>query len=314
VRICLVREVLSSVSSHADVAFAEQGLGSYPITSSANERLRRKYLPPIATGKAVAALAMTEPGAGSDVAGFTTTARRAGDWYVLNGDKTFITNAGDATQYVVLAKTDPEAGGRGLSAFVVEAGAPGLEAIGGLEMLTPHPIGSMRFRDCRVPVANLIGEEGEGFRIAMRNLDVFRASVGAASCGLARAALDDAIAYCGKRRAFGQTIGEFQAIQFMLADMATSLEASRLLVYSAATQRDRGIQPVTVAASMAKLFACEAAFKITDQALQLHGGYGLVKGRRIERLFREARVPRIYEGTSEIQRLVIGRELTRRKE
>lgn len=311
VRICLIREILSSVCSHADILFAEQGLGSFPIVSSAGEALKRKYLPGVATGEAIAALGMTEPLAGSDVAGITTTARREGDHYLLNGDKLFITNAGDATQYVVLAKTDPEAGSRGISAFVVEAGTPGLEAVGGLEMLCPHPIGSMLFDDCPVPAENLIGEEGEGFRIAMRNLDVYRTSVGGAACGLGRAALDEALAFTKQRRAFGQTVADFQVTQFALADMATSLEAARLLVYSAAVQRDNGVQPVTVAASMAKLFATEAAFQIADRSLQLHGGHGLVKGRAIDRIFRQARAPRIYEGTSEIQRLVIGRELVR---
>jgi acyl-CoA dehydrogenase len=311
VRVCLVRELLSSVCSHADILFAEQGLGSYPIVSSAGDDLKRKYLPPVATGEAIAALGMTEPLAGSDVGGITTTARREGDHYVLNGDKLFITNAGDATQYVVLAKTDPEGGSRGISAFVVEAGTPGMEAVGGLEMLCPHPIGSMHFRDCQVPVANRIGEEGEGFRISMRNLDVYRTSVGGAACGLGRAALDEALAFTKERKAFGQTVADFQATQFKLADMATSLEAARLLVYSAAVQRDRGVQPVTVAASMAKLFATEAAFRIADDSLQLHGGHGLVSGCAIDRIFRQARAPRIYEGTSEIQRLVIGREIVR---
>jgi acyl-CoA dehydrogenase len=311
VRVCLIREILASVSTHADTTFAMQGLGTYPIVSSGSEAQKRKYLPPIATGEAVAALGMTEPGAGSDVAGITTTARREGDVYILNGEKLFISNAGDATQHVVLAKTDPEAGGRGLSAFVVEAGTPGFEAVGGLELLGAHPIGSLHFRDCRVPADNRLGEEGEGFRIAMRNLDVYRTSVGAAACGMARAALDEALTYGGRRHAFGQAITDFQATQFRLADMATSLEAARLLVYSAAVQRDRGLQPVTVPASMAKLFATEAAFSIVDQALQLHGGHGLIRGARIEGLFREVRALRIYEGTSEIQRLVIGRELVR---
>ena len=311
VRICQVREILASVSSHADTAFAMQGLGSYPIVSSGDEHLKQKYLPPVATGEAVAALGMTEPGAGSDVAGISTTALRDGDVYVLNGEKLFISNAGDATQYVVLAKTNPEAGARGLSAFVVESGTPGFEAVGGLELLGAHPIGSLRFRDCRVPAENRLAAEGEGFRVAMRNLDVYRTSVGAAACGMARAALDEALTYGGRRRAFGQAVTDFQAIQFGLADMATSLEAARLLVYSAAVQRDRGVQPVTVPASMAKLFATEAAFSIVDKALQLHGGHGLIRGTRIEGLFREVRALRIYEGTSEIQRLVIGRELVR---
>jgi len=311
--ICLIREMLASVSAHADTAFAMQGLGSYPIVSSGDEPLKQKYLPPIATGQAVAALGMTEPGAGSDVAGITTTARRDGDVYVLNGEKMFISNAGDATQYVVLAKTDREAGARGISAFVVEAGTPGFEAVGGFELLAAHPIGSLYFRDCRVPADNRLGAEGEGFRIAMRNLNIYRTSVGAAACGMGKAALDEALAYGDQRRAFGQHIADFQAIQFRLADMATSLEAARLLVYSAAAQRDRGIAPVTVPASMAKLFATEAAFRIVDEALQLHGGHGLVRGCRVERLYREVRALRIYEGTSEIQRLVIGRELVKQR-
>ncbi len=311
VRICLCREILSSVCSHADVLFAEQGLGSYPIVSSAGEELKRKYLPAVATGEAIAALGMTEPLAGSDVAGIATTARREGDNYVLNGDKLFITNAGDATQYVVLAKTNVEAGGRGLSAFVVEAGMPGLEAVGGMELLCPHPIGAMHFHDCLVPVANRIGEEGEGFRISMRNLDVYRTSVGAAACGLGRAALDEALACTRERKAFGQAVADFQATQFKIADMATTLEAARLLVYSAAVQRDAAVQPIAVAASMAKLFATEAAFKIADDSLQMHGGHGLITGRPIDRIFRQSRGPRIYEGTSEIQRVVIGRDIVR---
>lgn len=311
VSVCLTREELARVSAHADSAFVMQGLGSYPIVNAGSEEQKRRYLPPIARGEAIASFALTEPEAGSDVAALQSTAVLDGDFYVLNGEKRFISNAGDAHTYTVFAKTDPSAGPRGISAFVVTADTPGLVATQNMYLLAEHVIGELRFRDCRVPRANLLGREGEGFRIAMRNLDIYRPSVGAAAVGMAQAALEEAVRYTQRRVQFGRPLAELDVVQYKLADMATELDAARLMVYRAALLRDRGAERVAKEASMAKLFATEAAQRVIDQALQLHGGMGLLKGTVVERMYREVRALRIYEGTSEIQHIVIARQLLR---
>jgi len=311
VSVCLTREELARVSAHADSAFVMQGLGSYPIVNAGSDEQKRRYLPPIARGEAIAAFALTEPEAGSDVAALQSTAVLEGDFYVLNGEKRFISNAGDADTYTVFAKTDPAAGRRGISGFVVTADTPGLFATQNTYLLAEHAIGELHFQDCRVPRANLLGREGEGFRIAMGNLDVYRPSVGAAAVGMAQAALEEAVRHTQRRVQFGRPLAELDVVQYKLADMATELEAARLMVYRAALLRDRGAQTVTKEASMAKLFATEAAQRVIDQALQLHGGVGLVKGTVVERMYREVRALHIYEGTSEIQHIVIARQLLR---
>lgn len=307
--LCLIREELAYASGLADTMFAMQGLGSYPITLAGNDAVKRRYLPRVANGTAIAAFALTEPEAGSDVAAMQTRAWSEGEGYELHGRKTFISNAGLADFYVVFARTHPDQGHKGISAFVVESSVPGLVVEEKLELIAPHPIGVLRLEHCRVPRENRLGDEGQGFMIAMHTLDVFRATVAAAAVGMARRALDEALAYSRRRIQFGRPIAEFQGIQFKLADMATELEAARFLVYGAAWKKDQGAERVTRESAMAKLYATEAAQRIIDEAVQIHGGYGVVKGCVVERLYREIRALRIYEGTSEIQKLVIAREL-----
>lgn len=307
---CLARETLARHCPAAELIFTMQGLGAGPISFFGTEEQRRRFLPRVAAGESLAAFALTEPHTGSDAAALAVTARRDGDSYVLNGIKTFISMAPDADLYTVFAKTDPEAGNRGISCFIVEKGTPGFDPGRRLRLLAPHPIGEPVFTNCRVPAANRIGEENAGFKVAMGSLDFFRTTVGACAVGFAQRALDEALAYARQRRAFGKPIGEFQAIQTKLAAMATELEAARLLVYRAALTRDSGRKPrVTLESAQAKLFATEAAQRIIDQAVQIHGGYGVVKGYEVERLYREIRALRIYEGTSEIQHLVIASQL-----
>lgn len=307
--LCVVREHLAYESSLADLMFAMQGLGSFPVTLAGSIELKRAILPKVKAGEAIAAFAITEPEAGSDVSAIQTTARRDGADYVLDGVKTFISNAGLADFYMVFAKTDPGKGSKGISAFVVEKNAPGFLFEERIELIAPHPIGRLRFDQCRVPASNLLGDEGQGFKIAMTTLDTFRATVGAAAVGLAWRGLDEAVAYAKRRVQFGRPISEFQATQMKLAEMATELEAARLLVYRAAWMKDTNAGRVTKESAMAKLFATEAAGRIIDAAVQIHGGTGLVRGSVVERLYREVRALRIYEGTSEIQKLVIANQL-----
>ena len=308
--LCLIREALAYSSPLADLAFVMQGLGTYAISLAAPEHVRDFWLTRAASGKAIAAFALTEPDAGSDVSSIRTTARRDGDTYVIDGRKRFISNAGIADFYTVFARTGTRADGRAeLSAFVVGARMPGFHFRERTEMIAPHPIGEIEFQGLRVPAEDMIGQEGDGFRLAMQTLDAFRASVGAASCGMARRALDEAISYASSRKQFGRLIAEHQLVQEKLADMATELDAARLLVYRAAFLKDAGVERVTREASEAKLFATEAAGRIIDHALQIHGGAGLVRGHVIERLYREIRALRIYEGTSEIQKLIIAGQL-----
>jgi acyl-CoA dehydrogenase len=305
----VIREHLCYESSLADLMFAMQGLGSFPVTLAASSEIKERLLPLVRTGRAIAAFAITEPDAGSDVSAIQTTARREGASYVLDGAKTFISNAGLADFYTVFAKTDPEKGSKGISAFVVEKDAPGFSFEEKIELIAPHPIGRIRFDGCRVPAANRLGEEGEGFKIAMATLDMFRPTVGAAATGLAGRAMDEAISYAKRRSQFGRPIAEFQSIQIKLADMATELDAARLLVYRAAWKKDTGADRITKESAMAKLYATESAQRIIDQAVQIHGGTGVVRGSVVERLYREVRALRIYEGTSEIQKLVIAAQL-----
>lgn len=312
--LCILREELARGSSLADTMFAMQALGSYPITVAGNEEQKRRYLPPIARGKAIAAFALTEPQAGSDISSMETRAVRRGGEYRLTGVKRFISNAGIAQTYTVFALTDAEKKAKGMSAFVVEADAPGFIVKEKTPLLSPHPMGVIAFEDCRVPKKRLLGEEGEGLKIALATLDTLRCTVGAAAVGLAQRALEEALQYSRKRRQFGQALAEFQATQFKLAEMATELEASRLLVYQAAWGNDHKQKDLKQKSSMAKLFATEAAQRIVDQALQIHGGMGVVVGTPVEQLYRAVRALRIYEGTSEIQKLVIARTLLKEGE
>ncbi|HVF92206.1 MAG TPA: acyl-CoA dehydrogenase family protein [Blastocatellia bacterium] len=307
--LCIIREHLSYESGLADLMFAMQGLGSFPITLAGSSELKARYLPSVRAGEYIAAFAITEPDAGSDVSAMKTSARRDGNDYVLNGEKTFISNAGLADFYSVFAKTDPDAGHRGISAFVVEKSAPGFSVKEKLELIAPHPIGRLAFEDCRIPASSLVGSEGDGFKIAMSTLDTFRPTVGAAAAGLAWRALDEAISYAKRRVQFGRPIAEFQSTQMKLAEMATEMDAARLLIYRAAWKRDTEEGRVSLESAMAKLYATEAAQRIIDAAVQIHGGTGVLRGSTVEKLYREVRALRIYEGTSEIQKLVIASQL-----
>ncbi|HZR54945.1 MAG TPA: acyl-CoA dehydrogenase family protein [Streptosporangiaceae bacterium] len=311
--LCLLRESLATQSTEAETALALQGLGSYPILQSGPEPLVRKWLPAVAAGDAVAAFALSEPSAGSDAAALTLSADRDGSGWRLTGVKTWISNAPEADFYTVFARTTAAAGARGVSAFVVPADRPGLTG-SHLDMLSPHPIGSLSFDAVPVSDADLLGDLDGGFRVAMRTLDLFRPSVGAFAVGMATAALDASVAYAGSRLAFGRPLKEQQAVSHLLADMATRVQAARLLVYSAAAAYDSGTAArLAGQAAMAKLFATETAQFVVDAAVQIHGARALQRGHLLEHLYREVRAPRIYEGTSEIQRTIIARELYRSK-
>jgi acyl-CoA dehydrogenase len=306
--VCLAREALAAASGLADSVFAVHGLGAYPLAVAGSADLGARYLPDVAAGRAIGAFALTEPDAGSDAGAMATRARRDGDAYVLDGRKIFISNATIASFFVVYART-ADGSKRAISAFVVDADAPGL-TIGPRQAITaPHPIAELQFSGCRIPAFSRLGDEGDGMRIALGTLDFFRTSVGAAACGMAARALDESRTYTRVRRQFGSALAEFQLTQAALADMATELDAARLLVYRAAWTKDSGAPRVSRESAMAKLFATEAAQRIVDRAVQLHGGRGVQRGSVVERLYREVRAPRIYEGTSEIQKLVIARAL-----
>ena len=307
--IALVREVLAYHAGLADFAFVMQGLGSGPIALAGSGAQRERYLTRVAAGQAIAAFALSEPEAGSDVAALSTRARRDGTGWVLDGTKTWISNGGIADFYLVFARTDAAAGTRGISAFVVDADAPGLDASERIDIVAPHPMATVRLTDCRVPADALIGAEGEGFKLAMRNLDVFRATVAAAALGFARRALDEALARARERKMFGQTLAQFQLTQAKLADMATEIEAAALLTYRAAWVRDVHARRITSEAAMAKMFATEAAQRVVDEAVQICGGLGVTRGHPVELLYREVRALRIYEGATEVQKLIIAREL-----
>lgn len=307
--LCILREELARGSALADTMFAMQALGSYPITLAGNEEQKRRYLPKVASGAAIAAFAITEPDAGSDVASLKTLATRSGKNFYLTGTKRFISNAGIADHYVVFASTEPEKKAKGVSAFIVDANAAGLVVKEKTEVLSPHPIGVLAFENCEVAEDALLGKPGEGLNIAFGTLDLLRCTVGAAALGLAQRALEEAVRYSQERKQFGQALGQYQGIQFKLADMATELEAARLLVYQAAWAHDCGGEQPKHKSSMAKLYATEAAQRVIDQALQIHGGVGVTVGNIMERLYRDIRALRIYEGTSEIQKIVIARGL-----
>ena len=308
--LCLIREALAYSSALADLAFVMQGLGTYAIARSAPDHVRDFWLSRALDGKAIAAFALTEPEAGSDVAAIQTTARRDGETYVIDGRKRFISNAGIADFYTVFARTGTRTDGRAeLSAFVVGSKMQGFSVVERTPLIAPHPIGEIAFEGCRVPAEDMVGKEGDGFVLAMETLDTFRASVGAAACGMARRALDEAVRYASNRKQFGRVLAEHQLVQEKLADMVTELDAARLLVYRAAYLKDTANRRVTREASEAKLFATEAAGRIIDSAVQIHGGNGLVRGNIVEQLYRDVRALRIYEGTSEIQKLVIANQL-----
>jgi acyl-CoA dehydrogenase len=312
--ICLVRETLARHSGLADFAFAMQGLGSGAISLAGTPAQKQHYLPRVARGEAIAAFALSEPEAGSDVAALACSARAVtddqGEAYVLDGEKTWISNGGIADFYVVFARTGEAPGARGISAFVVDAHTPGLEIAERIEVMAPHPLARLRFSACRVDAAQRLGAAGEGFKLAMRTLDVFRTSVAAAALGFARRALDEALQRSQTRRLFKGVLADFQLTQAKLAQMATTIDSAALLTYRAAWLRDRGA-PVTREAAMAKLVATEGAQLVIDAALQLFGGLGVQRGTVVESLYREIRALRIYEGASEVQLLIIARELLR---
>jgi acyl-CoA dehydrogenase len=306
--ICLIRETLARHSGLADFAFAMQGLGSGAISLAGTQAQRRHYLPGVAAGTRIAAFALSEPHAGSDVAAMECSGAIEGDHVVIRGEKTWISNGGIADFYVVFVRTGEAAGARGISAFIVDADTPGLEIAERIEVIAPHPLARLRFVDCRVPLSQRIGAPGEGFKVAMRTLDVFRTSVAAAALGFARRALDEAMGRATTRKMFNQTLAGFQLTQAKLADMATTVDTSALLVYRAAWQRDQG-QRVTREAAMAKLVATEGAQQVIDAAVQMFGGQGVRVGSVVESLYREIRALRIYEGASEVQQMIIAREL-----
>ena len=305
--IALCRETLAYYSGLADFSFAMQGLGSGAISLYGTEAQRQQYLPAVAAGTAIAAFALSEAEAGSDVAAMATSAVHSGDEYVLNGEKTWISNGGIADFYCVFARTGEEPGARGLSAFIVEASNPGLEITDKIETIAPHPLTTLSFSDCRVAASARIGEPGEGFKIAMATLDVFRTTVGAAALGFARRALDEAVQHTSTRELFGAPLSALQMTEASIAGMATEIDASALLVYRSAWAKDCYQERVTREAAMAKLYSTEAAQKTIDRAVQLFGGSGVVKGNIAERLYREIRALRIYEGASEVQKVIIAR-------
>ncbi len=307
--ICLIREQLAQVYAPADVTFAMQGLGSYPITLAGSQEQKQKYLPKIGDGTLLTTFALTEPEAGSDVSSISTRADFNGMEYQLNGKKRFISNGYAAHIAVVFARTGKE---KEITAFILEKGMPGFSVSKRIDLIAPHDIVEFQFQNCRVPVKNLLWEEGKGVQIAQKTLDVFRMSVGAAGIGMAQAAFDAALDYSKKRIQFGKPISRFQGISFKLAEMATEIEAARLLVYKAAVLRDRGTPDIAMEASMAKYYATEMAQRVIDQAVQIFGGIGVTKGNPAERLYREVRAIRIYEGTTEIQKLIIANQLLRK--
>lgn len=308
--LCLMRETLARHSGLADFAFGMQGLGSGAISIAGSAEQRQRYLPGVVAGKLIPAFALSEPNAGSDVGAMECSGRVDGDQVVINGEKSWISNGGIADFYVLFVRTGEAEGSRGISAFIVETGTPGFEVSQRIDVIAPHPLARLRFTDCRVPLSQRIGAPGEGFKVAMRTLDVFRTSVAAAALGFARRALQEAVQRATTRRMFNQTLADFQLTQAKLAQMDLTIDSSALLVYRAAWQRDRG-ERVTRAAAMAKLAATEGAQQVIDAAVQIHGGLGVTQGIVVERLYREIRSLRIYEGASEVQLLIIARELLR---
>ncbi|WP_293440548.1 acyl-CoA dehydrogenase family protein [Planktotalea sp.] len=306
--LCLIRETLARHDGLADFSFAMQGLGTGAISLFGSDAQKADWLPKIRVGTAISAFALTEPQSGSDVANSTMTATLDGDSYVLNGEKTWISNGGIADVYTVFARTGEAAGARGLSAFVVPADTAGLDVVERLETIAPHPLATLRFNQCRVPASALIGQSGAGFKIAMSVLDVFRSTVAAAALGFARRALDEALERVTHRHVQGAPLFDLQMVQGHIADMAVDIDASALLIYRAAWAKDSGAPRVTREAAMAKLFSTDQAQKIIDKAVQLHGGDGVRSGEIVEKLYREIRALRIYEGASDVQRVIIARQ------
>jgi acyl-CoA dehydrogenase len=304
--LCLIREGLARYCTEAETAFAVQGLGTHPILANGTSQVVNEWVPRVARGEAVAAFALTEPGAGSDVAALALQAERDGDGFRLTGEKTYISNAPDADIYSVFARTSE----RGLTAFAVPRASEGLTGES-LSLLSPHPIGRLVFDGVPAPADHVLGEVDQGFKVAMRTLDLFRPSVGAFAVGMAQAALDAAVKHVTTREAFGTTLSRLQGVSHQLADVATAVQAARLLVHSAASAYDRGVRPTTQAAAMAKLFATETAQRAIDVAIQVHGARALEEGHLLEHLYREVRATRIYEGASEVQREIIARQLFR---
>jgi len=307
--LCIARETLAYHDGLADFAFAMQGLGTGAITLSGSEEVKRHVLPKTASGEWIAAFALTEPDAGSDVGAMACEARLEGEHYVINGEKTWISNGGIADVYCLFARTGEAPGTRGISAFVIYPDMPGFEIAERLDVIAPHPLARLRFTDMKVPVANRLGAPGEGFKVAMRTLDIFRSSVAAAALGFARRALDEALAHARKRPMFGHTLADFQLTQAKLGDMATDIEAGALLTARAAWRRDVQKLPTTREAAMAKMTATENAQRVIDAAVQIHGGQGVRTGVKVESLYREIRALRIYEGATEVQKLIVAREL-----
>ncbi|WP_069164736.1 acyl-CoA dehydrogenase family protein [Nocardia altamirensis] len=311
--LCLAREILADHDALADFAFAMQGLGSGAISLAGTDEQKRRYLPMVAAGTAIAAFALSEDDAGSDAAALSCTARADGDAYILDGTKTWISNGGIADFYVVFARTGEAAGARGISAFVVDADTQGLHIADRIDVISPHPLARLRFEECRVPATARLGDAGAGFSLAMRTLDIFRTSVAAAAVGFARRAMAEALARATSRQMFGGVLADFQLTRAELAQMATTIDATTLLTYRAAWQRDQG-RPVTKEAAMAKMAATEGAQRVIDAAVQMWGALGVVREQRVERLYRDIRALRIYEGATEVQQLIIARELLRSPE
>lgn len=308
--LALTRETLARHSGLADFAFAMQGLGAGPISLFGTPAQRAAWLPMTRAGKAIAAFALSEAASGSDVANIMTAARKDDDGYAIDGEKTWISNGGIADLYVVFARTGEAPGARGLSAFIVEGSNPGLSVTERIEVIAPHPLARLSFKNCRVPADALIGKAGDGFKIAMATLDVFRTTVGAAALGFARRGLDETLKRASTRNLFGAPLGDLQMVQGHIADMALDIDAAALLVYRAAWTKDQGAERVTREAAMAKLYATEAAQRVIDTAVQIHGGDGVRSGHPVETLYREIRALRIYEGASDVQKVVIARSLS----
>ena len=304
--VCLIRETLARYSGLADFAFAMQGLGSGAISIFGTHEQKQRYLSQVAKGTAIAAFAISEPDAGSDVSALQCAARKDGGDYLINGEKTWISNGGIADFYLVFARTGEAPGAKGISAFIVDANSPGLEIAERIEVMAPHPLARLDFKDCRIPATQRLGDSGQGFKIAMSTLDIFRSSVAAAAVGFARCALHESLSRSTSRKMFGQALADFQLTQAKLAKMATDIDAAALLTYRAAWLKDRG-QPVTVEAAMAKMTATEIAQQAIDSAVQIFGALGVVSEQVVERLYREIRPLRIYEGATEVQQLIIAR-------
>ena len=311
-RVCLARETLAYHNGLADFAFAMQGLGSGPISLAGSDDLKQRILPKVASGEMIAAFALSEAEAGSDVAAMRCAARTDGDHYLLSGEKTWISNGGIADVYAVFARTDDVPGTRGISAFAIFADDPGFSVAERIHVIAPHPLATIRFSGMRIPAARRLGAQGEGFKIAMRTLDIFRASVAAAALGFARRALDEALQHARRRPMFGATLAELQLTQAKLGDMATMIDAAALLTYRAAWRRDVQRQSTTQEAAMAKMAATESAQAVIDAAVQMFGGRGVKTGEVVESLYREIRALRIYEGATEVQKLIVARELMKR--